>query len=363
MVTPVISLDSSQSGYLMIQDITSYTTGQRLLTAIQMFWSSDNFGAKVNVDQSNADSWQVPVTAQETYNVYGAYSYTWDVANNVDIGPYGMTFYNGYFYIRKNTGSDNPSSSLTNPSLDSTNWGALVVGGALDLTLIGGSNYASLTEADLYAIALLSAAHNITDVATTGVIFIDKDAFVLTKQACESWQVDININCTIITVTLYDYDGTLLVGNIPPLGTSIPIDLSAFEDGSYTLQITYVLDGLDPTIQTNWVVIAIPILEVCNANACYTKLFKYTLCKCDNPCDPCEDVTAKQKDMLTIRELITSINQMVNLQKSQYVGLYPITQSESDLLSDIGQMIDKLKIVTDRCGLCSASEDLTTNCS
>ena len=359
MVTPVISLDKSSNGYLGITDITTYTAGQRNLTGIQVFWSSDAFAADVNFDQSNSDNWQVPAAAQQTYTVQGFYSYTWDVLNNVSVGPFGIVLYNGYFYIKKTAGTLNPSTAPLDPMLDGTNWTPFVLGKACNLSAIGGSNYTALTEADMYAVCVLSTQQVGTTTATVAsVTLIDQDAFVLTKQDCESWQVEININCTLINAELIDYDGTVLVSNIAPSGTIIPIDLSSFGDGSYTVKITYD----DPISQvTTWVMI--PILEVCNANACYDLLFKYVLCKCDDPCDPCENLYTKWHDLLLIRELVTSINQMVDLQHSQFVGLYPITQSEGDLLTDIGQMIDKLKLVTDRCGLCTDAENLTLNCS
>ena len=363
MVTPVISLDKSQNGYLGITDITTYTTGQRALTAIQMFWSSDNFAADVNLDQSNADNWDVPVSAQATYNVYALYSYVFDVANNVNMQAWAITFYGGYFYIKYTTGTINPSTATLTPPQDTTHWGLLAVGQAVNLTGIGGSNYASLTEADIYTIAVSSAGQNVpTSVAATSITFIDTDAFVLSKQDCEKWDVAINIDCTVVRLRLYNYDGTMLSDDFSVDGTTVHIDLSPYGDGSYTFEIAYVLDIGNQNIPNNWLIVQIPILEVCNANACYTKLFKYTICKCDDPCDPCEDLTTKQRDMLAIRELVTSINQMVNLQRSQYIGIYPITKSESDLLTDIGQMIDKLKLVTDRCGLCGCTDDNDITC-
>ena len=363
MVTPVISLDKSQNGYLGITDITTYTTGQRDLTAIQMFWSSDSFAADVNLDQSNADSWNVPASAQLTYTAYGAYSYVFDPSNNVNLTAWAITFYGGYFYIKYTVGTINPSTAALTPPQDPTNWALLAVGQAVDLTNIGGSNYASLTKADIYAITVESATQTLpTTTTNASVTFIDQDAFVLSKQDCEKWDVAVNINCTIARTLLLDYDGTALESDFVVDGTTIHVDLSAYGDGSYTLEIDYILPSGDLNIPTTWMVVTIPILETCNANACYTKLFKYTLCKCDDPCDPCEDLTSKQRDMLTIRELVTSINQMVNLQHSQYVGLYPITQSESDLLTDIGQMIDKLKIVTDRCGLCGKTDSNDITC-
>ena len=360
MVTPVISLDKSINGYLKIDDITTYTTGQRALTGIMMFWSSDAFAADVNLDQSNADSWNVPVVAQETVNVYGFYCYTWDVLNNVSLNQYSVVFYGGYFYIQTTIGVLNPSIAALPPPMDPTNWSLLVVGQALT---IGMTTYASLSEADIYALAVLSTQQNSpTAVSTTALTFIDSDAFVLTKMDCQLWDITVNISCTIVSTKILNYDGTVLTTSLAVDGTTIHVDLTPYGDGSYLVEVAYVLSQGNISIPTYWLTVAIPILETCKANACYTKLFKYVLCKCDDPCDPCEDMTAKKHDLQIIRELITSINQMVNLQRSQYVGLYPISTSESDLLTDIGQMIDKLKIVTDRCGLCGGSSTLDITC-
>jgi hypothetical protein len=351
MVTPVISLDKSLNGYLGITDITTYSAGQRDLTGIMEFWSNDAFAADVSLDQSNADQWTVPAVAQDTYNVYSFYCYTWDVLNDVDIAQGDIVFYQGYFYIKTTAGTKNPFDGDANPNLDTTDFTPLYVGGIY--------NANPLTAADIYALAVGAVAladGNSTD--TTSVTFIDQASFVLTKQACEKWLVQININCTIYSADLINYDGTVLIAGIVPVGNTIPIDLTAYGDGSYTIQIVYsVPAGRSPALT-----VTIPILEVCNANACYTKLFKYTLCKCDDPCDDCEDHKAKRHDMQIIRELVTSINQMVNLERSQFMGLYPITTSQSDLLSDIGMAIDKLKIVTDRCGLCGSDTTLDVTC-
>ena len=350
MVTPIISLDQSLNGYLGITDITTYSTGQRDLIAIMQFWSNDAFATDVSLDQSNADQWTVPAVAQDTYNIYSFYCYTWDVLNDVDIAQYDIVFYAGYFYIKITAGTKNPFDGDDNPNLNTTDFSPLVVG----QDYLGNP----LTAADIYALAVAAVAlADGNSVSTSSVIFINQAAFILSKLTCHGWSVQININCTITAVDLINYDGTILIAGILPVGNTIPIDLTDYGDGSYTVQIGYD----DPQIQASFVV-TIPILDVCDANACYTKLFKYVLCKCDDPCDDCEDLTAKRHDLLIIRELVTSINQMVNLEKSQFIGLYPLSTSQTDLLTDIGQMIDKLKIVTDRCGLCGGSDTLTLTC-
>ena len=360
MVTPLISLDKSLTGYLSISDITTYSAGQRDLTGIMMFWSKDAFATDVNLDQSNADQWTVPALAQKTYNVYGFYCYVWAAANNVNIVHYDIVFYQGYFYIKTTVGTINPSTSPTNPAVDSTDFTPLVVGGSLTM----GGVTTTLTAADIYALVVNAVALADTNSAVaTSTTFIDRDAFTLSKQDCLSWLVSINIDCTVARVRLLNYDGSILEDNIAVTGTTVNVDLSAYGDGSYTVEIAYITQvqqGLD--IPDYWTIVSIPILEVCNANACYTKLFKYVLCKCDDPCNDCEDLKAKWHDLHTIRELITSINNMVYLERSQFIGLYPITTSQADLLSDIGQMIDKLKLVTDRCGLCGKGDSNNVTC-
>ena len=362
MVTPVISLDKSQNGYLSITDITTYSAGQRDLTGIMQFWSNDAFATDVNLDQSNADIWTVPAVAQDTYSIYSLYCYTWDVLNDIDFAKYGIAFYNGYFYLKTTAGTKNPFDGDENPNMDTTNWSPLVVGQPLTVDALV---YAALTAADIYALSVLSTQQTgPTAIQTTAITYIDQDAFTLTKPSCLNWLVTINVNCTIARVRLINYDQTVLVDNLIVVGNTIPIDLSTYGDGSYTVEIAYVLPSNNNNINipTYWLIVTIPILEVCNANACYTKLFKYVLCKCDDPCDDCEDLTAKRHDLQVIRELVTSINNMVSLERSQFIGLYPISTSQTDLLADIGQMIDKLKIVTDRCGLCGKRDTLNMNC-
>ena len=357
MVTPLISLDKSLNGYLNITDITVYTTGQRDLYGIMMFWSTDAFVADFNTDQSNSTSWNLPVTSQDTYNVYSFYCYAWDVLNNVNLVQGDIVLWNGYFYVLIGNTTLNPSTGFINsPAVDTANWAALVVGKTF--TFAGGATYTNITAKDIYDLAVASTGGQSPNaVATTSITYIDNPSFVLTKTDCLKWSITVNLNCTIARVRLLNYDGTLLLQQDSPVSTPIVIDLTPWGDGSYQVEIAYVISIGNLQVPLNWIFVYIPILEVCQANACYVKLFKYTLCKCDDPCDDCDELKSRLHDMRMIRELVTTINQMVNLDRSQFIGIYPISTTQADLLTDIGQMIDKLKLITDRCGLCGCDNN------
>ena len=352
-IIPQLSLDASVNGYLKITDITTYTTGQRDLFGIMMFWSTDDFVSNFNLDQSNYTSWNVSALAQDTYNIVGLWFYAWNVNNNVDLSQGAIVWWNGYFYILIGNTTLNPSTGYANnPALDTINWAPLIVGATF--TFDGGATYTNITVQDIYNLS--TPAYY-----AESVVYIDTDSFVLTKTDCLKWNIHVNLSCTVARVRLINYDGTVLYESTDITDKDIPIDLTEWGDGSYQVEIAYVTGQGQMLVPLDWIFVYIPILEVCQANACYVKLFKYTICHCDNPCDDCDELKAKLHDMYMIRELITTINQMVNLDRSQFIGIYPITTSQSDLLSDIGQMIDKLKMITDRCGLCG-HEKLDIDC-
>jgi len=349
MVTPLLSLDKSLSGYLTVKDITTYTSGQRALTGIMMFWSVDNFATDFNVDQSNGLQWVIPATALDTYNIYGLFNYTWDSQNNVDFYQGAIVLYNNVFYILTTAGPINPSTAIVTPALDATNWSPLVVGQPLT---IGSFTTASLLVSDIYNLSVSSTSTgHPTSVSTTQVTYIDTEPFVLTKVDCLKWNVHVNISNTIARIQIINYDQTVLESVDVPIGTDLPIDLTEWGDGSYTIEIAYIGGSGNISIPNTWTIFTLPLIEVCQANACFQELFKKTLCDCDNPCDECED-KSEEHDMHMIRDLVTALNNTTISTVSQLIGIYTLSQSQYDLLTDIGQMIDKLKMITNRCGLC-----------
>jgi len=272
---------------------------------------------------------------------------------NIDFGPFAIVHSNGYYFIKQTAGTINPTvASPAAPHLNRTDWGILVIDEALDLTAIGGSVYAALTEEDIHDLCVYSidTATEQMDY-TTGVIEIDCPPVTITKTGCHLYTITVADDVTVTSAILQDYSGNTLE-SYSISETTLDIDLTTYGDGVYVFHIEYTYSAIDYEIEE-------PIYDMCDAYDCYTALFKYNLCACDDPCDDCdEDLMARKYDEDTIRMLISQIEKMVFLDKYRYLGVYDVSIEREDFIEEVGTMVDKLKIITDRCGLC---DELDTN--
>lgn len=357
-MTPNISLSLAPNGYIQVEDISTYTGGMENYTGVILCWSTDAFALNYNVDQTGfANSiWQISAIPQDTYSFYAFYFYKWDVSLNVSLNRYAIVWLNGVYYIKITSGVLNPSTAASAPDVDPTNWALFMPGSSFTINAVP---YASLDAEDIYTLCAASVITNSQPIATTkAIIYVDTDQFVLTHLDCLTWKIVININCSVSSVKLYSYDHTE-IGDLPILGNEVDVNLT--DDGAYTVEIIY-----SPIGASYESIAKIPIYEVCQANECYTKLFKYIICSCNDPCAPdsedCGKTSVLKQDMQLIRELVTQLNQMVFLAYSQTVGIYSLSTSQEDLITIVGQMIEELHIVTDRCGLCDSTQTLEMPC-
>jgi len=323
-----------------------------------MTWSLDAFSSDFNVDMTNpsdVSDWNIPVTNGYTYDVKGFWFYVWDTSVNINFGQYSVVWYNGYFWTKITAGTVNPSTGSPAPDTSLLTWVPLKPGG--NITFAGGAigPYVSLTEEDIYEICTYSIETASEPINTaSGMIEIDCPPFTVTKDECHQWTISITAN-SISSASLLDYSMDEIV-ELTTSTTSVSVNLDDYGDGAYIVKVIYT-DNVDTFTAY------IPIFDLCDAYDCYINLFKYNLCKCSDPCDDCdEDLTSRKYDEESIRILIDQIKQMIYLDKYQYIGIYSIDTTRNDMIEDIGSMIDKLKIITDRCGLCDETMTNEIDC-
>lgn len=171
---------------------------------------------------------------------------------------------------------------------------------------------------------------------------------------------------TISSVKLYRYDDVLLDDELEFVATTnliydLTVNLEDYDDGddgAYYLEVVYN-DGTDHTS-------IFCIYDLCDAETCYNRLFKYLMCRCQDPCDDeCDkkyDLEKKRVELMMLYGLYTTIERLVYYDRSVNYSIYTMTSTRNTFFSQIGRMMDKLKVVSARCGACSDSDVLDITC-
>ena len=184
--------------------------------------------------------------------------------------------------------------------------------------------------------------------------------FTLEKQSCHNWKLYNDDVVTVVSVRLYTYLDVLLDDELAFTNDELTINLEDYEggdDGAYYIEIRH---GSTKIIRST-----VCFYDLCSAENCYKSLFKFVLCKCEDPCDEsCEELynmEQKRLDPELIFALYTSLEQMIYYERSIYYGVYTVSTSRKSLMSQIGRMIEKLNVVVNRCGACDDEvvEDIT----
>jgi len=167
------------------------------------------------------------------------------------------------------------------------------------------------------------------------------------------WEIDFLVGDPVTEVSLLDVELNLLE-ILSFEDTSVNVDLVEYGDGTYLIKF----------VRTSLVEEYVPIFDLTDSFACYKALFAYILCSCDDPCNDCDDgIREREYDMNSIMALMINLKEMIYLEKYQYMGIYSVNDTRESLLGEIGAMIDKLQIISDRCGLCDEnSTNSITNC-
>lgn len=319
-----------------------------------LFWSTDDFSSNADSDLTDPGTyeWTFAAITPNTYSVKAFFVLAYDASLRMLLPAWTIATNGGKFYIY------NPSSeglgttfSLTEPGVDS-DWKELAVGEALDMRTHGGSNYASLTDIDIYNIfEAADTAETLPGWAEDEVTTSDQE-YNVTKTDCNEHEIEYLYGTkTFDTVLLLDYNGDTLE-TLTPDGYTINVDLSDYGDGAYIVKITYTDDSIA----------YITLYEICEAQACYKLLVKYLLCSCNDPCDDCEDNSARMADLNSLLTLFEALKEMIYLERYQYLGVYTLSDTRDAMVTEVGTMIEKLKIITDRCGLCDEDDDNTITC-
>lgn len=370
---PSISVTGSANcGFMTIEDIatypmsTSYTQG---LVARALFYSIDAYSTIEGYDYSNPGSaifpaiWNIPIVNINTYNISIFYVIDWNCGVSTSFANGSICFYLGDFYVNASGGIlNNTTDPPPNPTTDlpAPKWEKIKIGNTL-------SGYGVLTtDDDLYAVFYnVLVTSGSTQLGFGLANFKNECAlFDLERTDCHQWTVSDNTGgYTIGDITFTKYDGTSLDTTLSFASNELTINLDDYDeggDGVYLLDIEYN-DGLTD-ITAEFV-----IYDLCDAKTCYDNLFKYIYCKCNDPCDDgCEDVNdmdSRMYDMTLIFGLINTIEQKVYVDRFQYIGVLSISDERNDFILEVGVALDKLKLVTDRCGLCSDEDtNVITDC-
>lgn len=196
--------------------------------------------------------------------------------------------------------------------------------------------------------------------------------FTLTKTACHQWKVTVEDTSIFVPMHLYTYNDVLLDDELLLQDGELEIDLSDYDpgdDGVYYLEVVSAqayTDPEDPGGEIPAEMHAIPavyylcIYDFCDTEACYKALFKYVLCKCNDPCDEeCMTkykIAEKRNDLELIYALYMTIDRLVYYERAKYEGAMTIDTERSALMSQVGRAVEKLKVVVNRCGMCEDEE-------
>lgn len=366
---PSISITgSSNCGYMTIEDIatypmsTSYTQG---LVARALFYSIDAYVTIEGYDFSNpgnattAARWNIDIVNINTYNVNVYYVIDWSCGVSTSFIDGSICFYLGDFYFNASGGAlNNTTDPPPNPTLDG-DWEKIVIGNTL-------TGYGALsTDDDLYAVFYDVYVTNTSVLLGYGLANFKNECalFELTKTECHEWTISDNTGgYTIGDITLTKYDGTSLDTTLSFTDDELTINLDDYDDGGdgvYLVDVEYNDGSVD-------VVAEFVIYDFCDVKTCYNSLFKYIYCKCNDPCDTgCEDVNdmdSRFYDMTLISGMLRTIEEKVYVDRFQYIGILSISDERNDFILEVGTAIDKIKLVADRCGLCSDTDTNIVEC-
>lgn len=346
-----MSLSINEDGsVLSVKDITEYGDPLKENVALIVGWSKDDFNADTNIDFTNPDpgQWEEMITNGHTFNVFMTACNVYSATLDADIPYQGIIYDRGMFYIRfanSTVHPSNESSDLLWPAEDKSCYAPLKVG----ITVTFGIRNTTFTIEQIRQFIIVNGKSLGT---VTGIVVSDATTCFLEKLYCHVWRVRNNSPMSIVLVNLLDYKRTTLVSYQG--ADEVSLDIEPFGDGFYIVQVVY-----DDSF------IEYAFLDFCDAYNCYEGLFKYSLCGSEDPCSAgsdCDDKTRVIKqDMNAIREIITTITLMAKFNLSQQMGIFGVLDSYDDFIIKVGMLIEKLKVITDRCGVCNG-ETLNTNC-
>lgn len=329
---------NKENGYITVVDSNEYPVTlpglgvslpyERDDLAIAIFSSNDSWvTVEGNLTNSYTD-WLISVINNVTYGIRAFYVPVWYVASwpQNSIVYYRDTFYRNTF---AGVNSARPDTEI--------NWEVLTE-----------DDYTTF-ETHLYTGSIICGY-------TEAYQEMDFALFTIQKTDDHTWELEDNSDGSVDVVGVYlkDYEGNL-IEELTFSGEKVTITLES--DGMYYVQIDYEVGSIT-TIASYMLTIA----DLTDMQACGIKLVKYVYCKCSDPCDSnCNEYEAVNKRRTELNNMITlyfAILGLVNTERLQFMGVLNISQDRLDYVHDIGAMIEKLNVISERCALCS---DLDTN--
>jgi hypothetical protein len=351
-------------GFIYISDLSTYPISsparERNELGIALFWSIDEYTNIRGCDLSNSEEWYISTENNYTFNIKGCIVDIWSSSTTYNAGTqWKIVWFENYFYIQSVANpSGQPGASGT------TGWSLIQIG---ETDPVGGGTIDDYKDIyDLFEYSLNDQSQNIG--WSTINVGINCLLYTLEKTDCHQWNVHDNTSggVTVSKIQLRTYDNVLLDDELLFVDNVLSINLENYEggdDGVYVIEIY----GSEVGDLENSLKAELVIYDLCDSEECYKQLFRYIICKCNDPCDDsdCEDqynIQEKRYDMNMIWGLYTLIEKYIFLDRYKYLGILTINSQREDFITTVGQMVDKLKIITERCGNCTEDSNNDITC-
>ena len=332
---------ASDCSYLIVEDITSYpqilgaVSKDREDLGIALFWTDDNWsssdGDLSNINQSS--SWIITSDNNKTYDIKAFVVPVWDEAITYDDDDIvHKTGDNEGFYINDGVGGTTTQIPGVQYS-PTTAW-----------SLLDEEDYATFN----IQLCVGSGDYGYVTCSET----TDCNLFYSRRTGCHEYTITNNsASLTVNSITLVDYDDIVVQSGLSFSGTTL--DITIEEDGVYILRINY--DDNDGNEQK----IDLPIFDMCDTETCVKALIRYVLCMCDDPCDfDCSNGIQKRRDEINkIIALYFAIMGYIYTDTTKYMGAIKFTDTREDYMQQVGRMVEQLKIISERCGLCEDTDN------
>lgn len=359
-----ISADADKDcGSIYLKDVTEYpiyTAKTRALLGYALFWSIDDFVNVLGYDIGNGEDWYADSDENSAFQIRVYAANLWDNGDTYDGTTYRKIVWHSIgFYMQTTNGA---VTSEPGTVAGGSDWQLLAL---TETNPLGGT----IDDGDdLYAVWEEGFLTQGQDEGISNLyITTNCPLFTLEKQSCHNWRVNDNSGSTITvgSVILKKYEGTVLDDELSFSSNIADIDLGNYvggDDGVFIVEVWGQLASeSEDTLKAELV-----IYDFCDAWTCYMELVRWNMCKCADPCDKedCEeqyDITERRYDMNSIFGMLGTIERYVYRDRWEYIGVLSIEDDRDTLISRIGQMVEKLSIIVNRCGKCTtdATNDLT----
>ena len=334
---------ASDCSYIIVEDVTSYpqplggVSKSRDDIGLALFYSKDNWSTS-DGDLSNPtkDSpWIFPTTNNNTYDIGVFVVPVWEDGSYADNYIVYSSRFNK-FYI-----NDSGDSTTQTPGYNYS-------------PINGGNEWTELTIDDYstFETYLGSAAGDYG--YTLGSEVTDCNRFYSQRTGCHEYTiVDNSGGLTVNSITLIDYDEVTIQSGLSFSGGTL--DITIEEDGVYILNINYNDNNGDEQLMQ------LPIFDMCDTEICIKAMIRYVLCKCDDPCDEnCNeenDIERKRDEINRIIAMYFPIMGYIYTDTAKYLGAMDFSDARSDFMQQVGRMVEQIKVMTERCGLCEDTDN------